>query len=235
LRVRAPVGAVHEPPLQGKEKTIFRVTPVKEIFMKKAMIVLLLLAAGIEILSVSCVSNTNDPTDTTKIKPGDTTNNKPLETNIPGKWKGWMFAVNLGDIHFNGALVFLNISSKDSSPFRMVALDTTNHMPTKAKDTMLILSGTWSLINNTDSIALKCSYCRVVDTMPDTLYDRPIESEFQRIALPVNISNSEKGIVWEVGYADLAPLIPILGLSISSDNAGLLRMLKIGLFKMEQE
>jgi hypothetical protein len=184
--------------------------------MKKAVVFFLFFIAGVDLSSVSCVSNTNEPTDTTKIT--------PLEANAPGTWEGLIVPINMGDIHFNGARVFLDVPGTDSSTFRMVAreADSTRLLSPSVKDTLLILSGIWTLKSNPDSIVLNCSYCRVVDTV--------------RIALPLTMEKSEEGLIlWKVSFADLAPLIPLLGLTISDDNAGLLKMFKIELQKTMQE
>jgi hypothetical protein len=196
--------------------------------MKKAVVFFLFFIAGVDLSSVSCVSNTNEPTDTTKIK--------PLEANAPGTWEGLIVPINMGDIHFNGARVFLDVPGTDSSTFRMVAreADSTRLLSPSVKDTLLILSGIWTLKSNPDSIVLNCSYCRVVDTTEKILYDRPVDTV--RIALPLTMEKSEEGLIlWKVSFADLAPLIPLLGLTISDDNAGLLKMFKIELQKTMQE
>ena len=189
--------------------------------MKKMLFFFLLLAAGIDILSVSCVSNTKEQ--------------KQLDTKSPGKWEGFIIPINTGDIHFEGAKVFLDISAEDST-FRMIArsADTAESVSLSVKDTILVLSGDWSLTIPPDSIVLLCSYCRVVDTAQKILYDRPVEIE--RIPLPANIEKSEESlIIWEVSFADLSPLIPLLGLTIPEDAQSLLKLVIIQLQKTAQE
>jgi hypothetical protein len=130
----------------------------------------------------------------------------------------------------------MGISAPDS--FRMAAMDldtTKPFVPTPVvKDTILILSGKWSLVNAPDSIILKCSYCRVIDTAQKILYDRPVETE--RVPLPAGIDKSDEGIIsWNVSFSDLAPLIPLLGLTIPESAKGMLSQVEIQLQKVAQE
>jgi hypothetical protein len=188
--------------------------------MKKKSIIIPLLIIGIGILAFSCVKNT--------------TENVALDTTVVGKWEGLIVPIIYSTISFSGAKVFLDIAAKDSA-FRMIARnqDTTKNLSAAIKDTILVLTGKWSMKNAKDSIILQCSYCRVVDTSQKILYDRPVD--VPRIPLPVNITKSEDGLIlWKFAFIDLTPLVPLLGLTIPDGAQGFLKMLNIQLQKMSQ-
>jgi hypothetical protein len=187
--------------------------------MKKMYGSILSFAVIVAAFSVSCVKNSTEI--------------KPLDTTVAGKWQGFIVPINLGDIHFNGAKVFFGISGKDST-FRMIARDTTKSQSSPIKDTILVISGAWTVTHAPDSVVLQCTFCRVIDTTKNILYNRSIDNE--RVPLPQSITKSDEGyILWEISFADLSPLIPLLGLTIPAETQSMMKQLIIAIQKMSQE
>ncbi len=189
---------------------------IKEGFMKMKVAAVTLVLCIFGIVNLCCVSNSAEP--------------PRLDTKAAGTWAGYIIPIKISPINFNGAKIYLKIASADST-FHMAARDTTQQLSEVIKDTILVLDGSWSLTAAPDSIALLCSCCRVVDTSTHTLYDRPVED--RRIPLPLNIFNQDNVTIWEISFSDLAPLVPLLGLSIPDAQQGLLKGFKIDLQKIQ--
>jgi hypothetical protein len=185
--------------------------------MKKKLIVILIIIGSIGALVYSCVSNTKE--------------NARMDTTAVGKWEGLIVGINMPPIQFNGAKIFMDFSGKDSV-FNIVARDTSKIASPDIKDTILVLTGAWRQNAPQDSVLLSPSACRALDTGTHTLSSRPAQE--QPIPIPKFIEKKETSIIWEISFADLAPLVPLLGLTIPESQIGLLKMLVIDLEKKSQ-
>jgi hypothetical protein len=177
--------------------------------MKILSIKYLLLLGSIGIIAFSCVSNS----------PETTAPDNP----VVGNWQGVISGIGISSINFDGAKVFITISGKDSM-FALTALDTMKSRSPAIKDTILILGGTWGLASAKDSVLLHCSSCRVVDTSTNTLNVRNVDGEI--IPIPITIGPLNGKTMWKLTFADLMPLVPLLGLDISGIDQNMLGILK---------
>jgi len=199
--------------------------------MKLRSITFLAVLCSFLTVNFFCINNSNEPqqADTNTTQPPDTHTTQPAGTKAAGTWLGYIIPINVPPIHFNGAKILLKVSEKDSA-FHLVARDTTEIVSPTVKDTILVLDGSWRLNSAKDSIALLCSYCRIIDTSTNALYERPVEN--QRIQLKVNIAQKEASTIWEIPFSDLAALVPLLGLSIPAEQQGILKMFVIDMEKI---
>jgi hypothetical protein len=177
----------------------------------------LLLLGSVGIIGFSCVSNSPET--------------MAPDNPVVGKWQGAISAIG-SPANFDGALVFITISGKDST-FAVVALDTMKVRSPVIKDTILLLGGTWGLTVAKDSILLHCSSCRVVDTANNTLNERNVNGEI--IPIPTTFGIVDGKTMWEPTIGDLMPLVPLLGLDISGISPALLSVLKKTLIYLEKK
>jgi hypothetical protein len=186
--------------------------------MEKSPIVSLLAIVFVCMVHFSCLKNSPETT--------------PLDTTVVGKWAGYIIPINFASVQFNGAKIFMDISAKDST-FNLVARDTSDTsaiVSQEIKDTILVLAGAWRLNTSQDSIVLSPSSCRALDTLNHTLSSR--DAQGHPIPIPKYIEKRNNLIIWEISFADLASLVPLLGLSISEELKGLLKTFPIILEKL---
>jgi hypothetical protein len=157
-----------------------------------------------------------------------------LDTTVVGVWEGTSLAVPapIAPVNIKSFLISTRISKADSA-FILTVRDTSQN-DSIAKDTTLILIGTWKMNAANDSILLNCNTGRIMDSTKIFHAISPNQT-VNPIPLKTNIINdSEKGyIVWTLTFLDLKPFLPLLGItSAIPDNS--LKLLGFGLIKTKQ-
>jgi hypothetical protein len=182
--------------------------------MKIKMVIGLYLIGLIMMFSLSCVSSSTDKS--------------ALDTSVAGKWEGLIVPISIPPINFNGAKIFMEFSQPGS--FNIIARGDT--LLPDIKDTILVLSGTWRFNVPRDSVVLAFSACRALDTMTHELASRDVQG--QSIFIPKSIEKGETTIDWIISFADMAPLVPLLGFTIPAQQISLLKALNIDFQKVSQ-
>jgi hypothetical protein len=200
---------------------------LKEINVKKLLAGFLI----IELVSALLVSCGKDTSKTPGPTGPDTT--VVLDLSVVGNWEGLMPGISL--INFDGAKIFVDISKTDSV-FSLVTLDPAKDTTKNPaiKDTSLVLTGVWKLNMNKDSILLICDTGRIIDTTQNILAPREVRGLVIPMAIAISKNSSTGDIEWVVGFTELVPIGPMLGLDLSSYPSSLLEVLTVTLAKKKQ-
>jgi hypothetical protein len=161
----------------------------------------------------------------------------PMDLTVVGKWEGSIASIPL--VNFNGAQIFPSFRKSDST-FRLISRDSTRHQTTGVKDTMLIITGTWSIqkaksASSKDSVLLLCDSAKKIDTAMNALV--PNDSiHGLRVPVCINIAknNSSGDIEWAVTMKDFIPLAPYLRIDIPSNFTFILNIIQIVFKKKSQ-